>query len=370
MLNLVDLFAGAGGFSEGCLHVHGHGLQILAAVDSSGPAGKTWAANRPRTPYLRIDLDPDNLGPLWLEASRVEVRRGDVDFLVGSPPCQALSAAGRRQARDARNLLFVAMLRALDRWRPQAFAMENVQGFFTVKAGAYLGHALRRLREFGYRSEWSILDAADYGVPQHRRRGFLLAVRNDVDNGAPLIPPAHVSGSGGELPDPPTVEEAIGDLPPLAAGEGVEPTRLQREAFSSYQHARRGRTETVFNHVAWSHSESMVRRIQSVGEGVAPQSVSGHVARPRSYFRNAYARLDRSAAASTITTNFHNPGSGRFSHYRDDRTLTVREAARLQSFNDDFRFVGSMSEAATQVGNAVPPMLAGRVLTSLLHAIH
>ena len=340
---------------------------------------RTWTANRPRVPYILESLDPAGLPSVWNKAAAVGVERGSLDVLVASPPCQLMSSAGRRVARDEMNLLFVSVLKAVQRWRPRAVALENVPQFFGLYDGAYAAYARSFLAEHGYVSEQAILDAARYGVPQRRRRGFLVAILKDMYRGGTLLPhPTHQLPplpdspnfpSMPDLPTTPSVEDAIGDLPPLQSGEGLEPAVLADPPCTQYQRERRNGLRHAQNHVAWRHSPEMVDRMKTVGEGEAPQRSDGHPARPKSYFRQAYARLSRQDVAATITTNFHNPGSGRFTHYRDDRTLTIREAARIQSFDDSYGFLGRMSQASKHVGNAVPPLFARAVVRALLQHI-
>lgn len=375
--SVVDLFCGAGGFSEGARLARTSDFRILAAVDRADALESSWALNHPSTKFLCVDLSLSSLNSLWNAASTVGICQGNVDLLLASPPCQKLSSAGKREVDDPDNTLFVSVIRAAERWKPRAILLENVVRFFTARQGSFVDACQRGLRDAGYISEWSILNAVDYGVPQRRRRGFLVALDRDYFGGTSLFPAAshytETENSTGNLPvqqrnlrRTPTVEEAIGDLPSLSAGEGTEPTILASPPRSDFQQERRRKNDKrVFNHTAWGHSEEMVARIRKIEEGEAPQRHDSHPVKPRVYFRQAYARLHRDEPAHTITTNFHNPGSGRFIHYRDHRTLTVREAARLQSFDDRYRFTGAQSEASVQVGNAVPPLLARALVEHL-----
>ena len=375
-ITVVDLFAGIGGFSEGLFNAHCGNTKVLLGVDIDRSAMLTWTHNRPETPYILEDLTTSNLPVIWNEAAIVGVEPGSLGILLASPPCQLMSPAGKRVAQDDSNKLFVSALKALKRWRPRGFVLENVPQFFRLYDGAYISYCQAYLHELGYASEWEILDASQYGVPQRRRRGFLVAIDKSIYRGGRLLPiPTHEPGGIADSPrlsgitclEPtPTVRDAIGDLPPLGAGEGTDPVVLSDPPHSRYQRDRRSVQRLVSNHVAWNHSRDMVTRIRTVKEGEAPQGRSAHPARPKRYFRQAYARLSRDSLAGTITTNFHNPGSGRFTHYRDDRTLTIREAARIQSFDDTYVFKGQMSQASRHVGNAVPPLLARAVVRQLV----
>ena len=378
-LTVVDLFAGIGGFSEGLVDAQGSNLTVLCGVDRDEAAMRTWTSNRLDAPYVLGDLSPSHLPPIWNETARAGVESGSVDILLASPPCQLMSAAGKRLGQDESNKLFVSALKAVKRWRPRGFVLENVPQFFHLYDGAYISYCRAYLNEQGYASEWKILDAAEYGVPQRRRRGFLVAIDKGVYQGGHLLPvPTHSASIRGDslrlagfstVERTPTVEDAIGDLPQLESGGGSQLMKLSGPPRTRYQLDRRNGRGLVSNHVAWNHSLDMVARIQTVREGEAPQRSNAHPARPKKYFRQAYARLARNSIAGTITTNFHNPGSGRFTHYRDDRTLTVREAARLQSFDDTYTFAGHMSQASRHVGNAVPPVLARAVVCQLARHI-
>lgn len=378
MLTIVDLFAGAGGFSEGALGLGDKYIKLVFGADHDIAASATWLVNRPATPFLVHDLSLPSLPVLWNFAEGLGVTKGHLDLLVGSPPCQLMSPAGKRHLADEDNLLFVSMLQAVDRWEPRAFALENIPAFFNAYGRCYLNFIVQFLQSRAYRVEWGILDAASFGVPQHRKRGVVVAVRTSLKNSRGLLPTATHRGVVGQtgpregVPLKPllSVRDAIGDLPSLEAGEGYEPIEYDASAaFSNYQRERNHGESKVYNHVAWKHSRSMVERIMTVGEGETPQSFAVHTAKKKDYFRLAYARLLGESPSGTITTNFHNPGSGRFTHYLDNRTITPREAARLQSFDDTFRFLGTASQVSRQVGNAVPPLLARAVLGSMVAAL-
>jgi site-specific DNA-cytosine methylase len=166
-----------------------------------------------------------------------------------------------------------------------------------------------------------------------------------------------------------TVAQAIGDLPALAASQGEQVIEFPNPAESTYQSTLRDSSGWLFNHVAVAHSEQLLAAIRQLGIGETPQRFENHPLRRKEYFRAAYARLDPNKPAPTITTQTHNPGSGRFTHYRDDRVITVREAARLQSFPDSFRFHGTQEAQRRHVGNAVPPIMAQRLAEGLIQLL-
>jgi DNA (cytosine-5)-methyltransferase 1 len=232
------------------------------------------------------------------------------------------------------------------------------------------------LHRAGYAPVPKVLDAWRYGVPQLRRRLFVLAVHQDLEISGDPFPEGDqsfqftaqelIKAASADDPQCPaglSVEDAIGDLPSIPAGGGAEAAEYPGvEELSHYQRARRARAALLFNHKARSHSPSMLKKMEMIQEGGRNQELPDDQrlrADPeREYFSQAYGRLHRHGIAQTITTYFHNPGSGRFTHYRDLRALTVREAARFQSFDDDYIFIGRAEQQMRHVGNAVPVLLS------------
>jgi DNA (cytosine-5)-methyltransferase 1 len=380
-LTHVDLFAGVGGFTLGLERTGGFDTRLL--VDSDESAVKTFKRNRPRVAYWRTDLRsarPEQLG----EFAAVEV--GELDLLTAGPPCQGLSKVGMRQLDDPRNALLAKTAELIAALRPAAAILENVPALSWDGHSALFDEIQAVLAEAGYRSTSSVLEAWRFGVPQLRRRLFIFAVREDH-----LLEPSDLCPVGAALPGftareliraaeegrpscPPglSVEEAIGDLPAIPAGGGEEITAYTTEAHSDYQRARRESAQLLFNHRARTHSKSMLEKIDMIDEGRRNFELpDGRRLRGEAgeYYSQAYARLHRHGIAQTITTYFHNPGSGRFTHYRDSRAITVREAARFQSFDDRFMFLGSSQDQLRHVGNAVPPLLAEAIGQEYMDAL-
>lgn len=381
-----------------------HGVAELFAGVGSVAGG--FARGGPFQPVYLNDIDPSpaatyraNLG--GDESSTYDVRDvrevtaadilkaadgRQVSGVLGCPPCQGWSAAGRRLADDERNTLIGDYFRLVRDLQPLFFVMENVPA---VAARPELRRALESEAR-GYRWWAGVLNAASYGLPQSRQRTLVLGYREDLGVQPTPPPPTHAgrrkvwdyrretlvaptaetldallgsaptlygAGSGGrhsmrdlyagpteKLADLVTVGDAIGDL------DDDPPTRT-----SAYARMLRIAGQPPANHAPWGHGEDLVRRMAIVAEGCRPplSATNG-----RRYYSQAYARLHRRGLGRTITTNFHNPGSGRFLHYARPRTLTVREAARLQGFSDDFVFVGHQGHQARMVGNAFPPLWA------------
>lgn len=369
----MDLFAGVGGFSLGFEATGRYRTALM--VDSDHSAALTFKRNRPRARYWPKDLSGVT-GEELLETAQLAPE--EVDVLTAGPPCQGLSKVGARQLDDPRNQLLKHTAELIGATRPKLAIIENVPALWWDEHSELFTELSEALNHEGYDLDMQVLEAWRFGVPQLRRRLFILATRDDIEHGsAARFPEGHIwdrftardlirAAEAGEPLCPPglSVEEAIGDLPVIPAGGGKEAMAYSDEPISEYQRARRGEADILFNHRARSHSPAMVKKMKMIAEGGRNQELADEK-RLRSadgeYFSQAYARLHRHGIAQTITTYFQNPGSGRFIHYRDLRALSVREAARFQSFNDDFMFTGRFEQQMRHVGNAVPVLLAERL---------
>ena len=371
---VVDAFSGVGGLALGWMELPDRPVRHLGAIDSDETLGVCYARNFPDTRFIA-----HRFGDPFSESSQKEtavaVRRivEQVDVLLAAPPCQPFSAAGKRSL-GVEAYLGLHVCALVEHWRPRILVMENVPQFGRVLGGTLAGRVRVRLGRAGFVTAVVTLDAVNFGVPQRRARALLLALRADEGQRAAtrtltdVVESLRHEQGRGEAGVCVTVGEAIGDLPSLEAGAGEEETRIVASPSTEYQRRLRQPNGVTYNHVAANHSEELVERIRSVEVGEAPQAYGDHPLRRKQYFRLAYARLSPDEPASTLTTNTHNPGSGRFLHYRDHRTLTVREVARLQGFPDWFRFAGSQTEQRRHVGNAVPPPLSRRVAEVLTAA--
>lgn len=349
-LTVVDLFSGVGGFTLGFLKARGEDGQRLfdprLLVDVDKEAAFTFKSNHPEIPFLVRDLKTVSADDIKKYA-RVE----QVDVVVGGPPCQGFSMNGKRLFDDERNQLLKDFVRLVAALRPKVALMENVPSLLGAH-GAHAEEVEQKLSEAGFDSDAMVLQATDYGVPQIRRRAFFIAFRKDLEI-APSFPTPTTAES-----DFVSAEDAIGDLPVLQSGEGQDACRYPGPATTAYQRARRGTRFLLFNHLARKHAKWFLDKISVIPEGGGNQTLDPEQQFSDSYFSQAYARLTRTKPAYTITTSFLNPGSGRFIHYRDCRSITSREAARFQSFDDDFIFHGPAVAQERHIGNAVPPMLS------------
>ena len=357
-LTVVDLFCGCGGLSWGLAK---RGYRVVAGVDNSPIALKTFERNH--RPTQTIEADLATLEPSAV-AQGLKLRPGQLDVLVGGPPCQGFSKnvpASRRFLEDEKNLLIHSFLRFIEHLRPKVVLMENVAEIVNAFDGAFTDEIHRLLIRWGYDVNVRVLDATKYGVPQRRRRAFFFA--NSAGKQAEFPPEtreAHIVGGNRSLfalPPFVTVWEAIGDLPTLSAGKGNSPSEYRQPAKGDYQKVMRADASLLYDHVARALRPTQLARLRAIKAGEGAKDLPPDL-RPKSYYSGAYGRLEKGKTAPTITRWVFHLGSGRFGHPVDDRVITIREAARLQSFSDDFLFEGTYIEKSHQVGNAVPPLLA------------
>ncbi len=358
---VLDLFCGCGGLSLG---LEAAGFEVVGGNDFDDDALTAFALNHPKAhtwPGRVEDLQSTRV------LSDLGLAPGELDSIVGGPPCQGFSQNRARRhvngrfVDDPRNYLFAEFLRFVSDLKPKTIVIENVPQLLIKENGAFKREIQEQLSDLGYESVCDVLNAADYGVPQRRRRAIILASRV----GPPALPSAtHQDSPAHEslFPLKPYVSiwEAIGDLPSLDPGQGTSPMPYGSEAMTSFQLERRHKSTLLHDHVAWELSNVQAERLTYLEEGDGMEKLPPHLA-PRSGYGSAYRRMRRDEPALTITTWMYHPGSGMFCHPRDDRVITLREGARLQSFDDHIRFAGGKVARCRQVGNAVPPLL-GRAL--------
>ncbi|MCY3841861.1 MAG: DNA cytosine methyltransferase [Gammaproteobacteria bacterium] len=359
----IDLFCGAGGLSEGFRQA---GFVILAGNDIEPFAIETFAKNHPGSKALAGPVQ--NLSALDLLRAAA-LNKGDLDCLIGGPPCQAFSVYNhQRGMHDERSGLFREYLRIVDGLMPKWVVMENVTGITSAGDGQAVDHIVSGLGELGYTVEMNTLRAEEYGVPQERRRVFFIGNRL----GLPVQWPKRTHGSG--LVPFVTVWDAIEDLPRLGNGEVPDqPTYYDVSPSSDYQSYLRGNATIVANHEAPRLAPINLQRMKYIPEGGSWRDVpfellpAGMKRARRCDHTKRYGRLRKDGLSSTILTKC-DVHWGAFIHPEQDRALSVREAARLQSFPDAFWFAGPRTEQYVQVGNAVPPLLAKHVGHALVAA--
>lgn len=387
-LTMLDLFAGAGGLSEGLSEA---GFHSLFASEIVPVYANTYKLNHPGAKVFTADIRSLDAGEVL---SDLGLDRGQLDLLAGGPPCQGFSInAPVRSVLDQRNHLFKEYLRFVDTFAPRAVLIENVPGLVSFEHGATLHAILDALAQLGYGADVRILGAAYYGVPQMRWRTIILGLRGKILPSvafpepiyhAPIRPNFTTTFDGQmlvKLPAPEvsaaftTVKEAIGDLPPLMCGErGEEVKEYISEPFCDYQRRLRVGSPGVYNHEAPRLSKINLERLKHIRPGGnwtdIPDDLlpKGMKRANRGDHTKRYGRVTADGLASTILTKC-DPHWGAYFHYEQERSFTVREAARIQSFPDHYIFTGTIAEQFAQVGNAVPPLLAeavGLTLKSIL----
>lgn len=388
---VAEVFAGVGSVARGFARAGGFQVAYLNDVDPVARA--TYLANdSPESVYELRDVRTVT-GRMIRDAADGRPVAG----LLGCPPCQGWSAAGQRDAADRRNRLLKDFFRLVNSVYPVFFVMENVP---SVADRAELAAAIGTLRG-RYRVWQGVLNAAAYGLPQSRQRVLVIGYRHDTGVTPSGPPPTHAGRRNiwdyrtetFVEPSADTLDALLGAAPRLGAPRAAQYTMrsyypenvgsltrfvtvgeaigdLEEDAHgrrSGYARALGAGQHAVANHEPWDHGEDLVERLRQVREGCRPpiEATNG-----RRYYSQAYTRLHRRGLARTITTNFHNPGSGRFLHYRLHRTLTVREAARLQGFGDDFVFIGHPGRQERLVGNAFPPLWAESIAAHITTELH
>lgn len=385
---VLDLFCGAGGLAEGFRQA---GYEILGGVDYFPAAIETFEANIPGAVGVLADLREPDLDDF-------EARFAGVDVIVGGPSCQGFSTSGGlsksagRDLSDPRNRLFINYTDIVERLQPSWIVFENVPGLLLYENGNVALQIVRAFREIGYELVPMILLAADYGVPQLRRRLVFVGNRTNSDISLPApthgdvnlwkgfsLPFAHLSRIGhgkeeGLLPHV-TFDEACSDLPRVAEGKEIDGKPYAIEPASAYQTAMRSGSTVVRQHAAADLAALDRIAAKTLKQGQNWRDLSEDVLPDRFKKIRRYdattllKRLRADLPAYTITTKFNEATTGAFIHPRQARTITLREAARLQSFPDTFTFSGSASQVRQQIGNAVPPLLARAIAEAILPAV-
>lgn len=379
---VIDLFCGCGGISRGFERTGRYTVE--AGVEIEPHPLRTFEANHTTaegtspvtfTGDIRKLIGPEAETSFaeWIAPTGLKAP-GELDVLVGGPPCQGFSRNGVRQYEDGsderfyddpRNHLYRAYLNVVDALRPKVLMIENVREFLNFGGGKFSEDLLKRLDELGYNAGFRKVCAADFGVPQVRHRVIFLAVSRAVaapsDHELPFPVPSFSPASTSQMdllagPQYRTVRDAIADLPTPNYEHGVPLAYPANGSLSSLARQLRSQSGVVRNHVARVLSDSSKARINAVGTG-RMKHVQEHL-KTKSFYGSAYRRLAWDEPALTITTWVYHVGSGRFAHPVEDRGITMREAARLQSFDDDFIFPDLINPVSQMIGNAVPPLMA------------
>lgn len=385
-ITFIDLFSGCGGFSLG---LEKAGLKCRAAIDFDESATKTFQKNHPHVPHV-LWRDLTKFGPKGLDAFLNQER---IDLVVGGPPCQGFSKArqadganhGERLIDDPRRYLYRDFLKFVKYYQPKMFVMENVLGIRSAAGGEFFTRVQAESRDLGYRVIAHVVEAWRFGVPQKRVRQLIIGTRRELPMFIPdrYLRPSHALFTelgANELEPVVTLGEAIGDLPALDAGqESYElPYDLQRRAMHLTRYGNRflrgilevEQASKLTGHVARPHSARDLRDFARLNEG---ENSKGAIARgeqmefpyDRDSFKDRFTRQHRNELCSTIVAHLKKDGL-MFIHPTQQRSLTPREAARIQTFPDTFELAPSRSAAFNEVGNAVPPLVGTAVGKALV----
>lgn len=386
MYKVMDLFCGTGGFSKG--FENAGEFEVVHGIDMLPIAVETFKTNHPDAFAVADDIRKVRRSEV---AEATGLRRGDVDVIIGGPPCQGFSSIRPFRSSaddDPRNSLFEEFASYVNYFRPKALVMENVVGLATYEGGDTIDRILETFSSLGYDCDWRILNASNFGVPQKRERLIILGVerggsfqfpsfthasasktighknRSRMHTYAAPVPTLFDTEDFDSLPSAVTVREAIDDLPIVQSGESSE--RYSKPPRTDFQRARRKNApDELALHSSTRHSAKMMEIIRHSGDNIS--CIPKHLI--TSGFSSCYSRLRGDEPAVTITVNFVHPASNKCIHPDLDRALTPREGARLQSYDDDFVFKGNRSQIVKQIGNAVPPLLGQAIARSVLDAL-
>lgn len=332
-LTCLDLFCGCGGLSKGFELA---GYRVLLGIDNDAKALETFELNHEGAKSICGDITQityeEHLKPL--------LNGAQIDVIIGGPPCQGMSLSGPRKFDDPRNKLYLSYIRLVEEIQPKAFVIENVPGLVGLFGGQIKDSIVEKFTEMGYRIEYKILCSADYGVPQSRKRVVFVGTKI----GSFEFPTINSNVV--------TCSMALSDLPTLEDELGEEVSEYATSPQNHYQQLMRKKSNVVLNHVAASHSDKVKKIIALVPDGGNYKSLPEEYRESRN-FHVAWTRFSSNKPAPTIDT-----GHRHHFHYKYNRVPTVRECARLQSFPDDFKFLGNKTQQFRQVGNAVPPLMA------------
>ncbi len=344
----IEIFAGAGGMAQGAKEA---GIDIKIAIENDPFAAQTYIRNHKSSTVVIDDIE--NIQHFDFERGNEEV------ILFGGPPCQGYSNSNRktRNKINPKNWLFKEFIRSIELIKPDWIVIENVPGLKKMDKGYFLKEICDDLHRLSYTPNFRILNAKDFGVPQNRERLFIIASKNGVAFDFPV---------GDYVDKPVTVSEAITDLPKLESGSMLAKLKYKKAAESDYAKKMRQGKKVVSQNFVTRNSDVVLNRYAHIEQGNnwkdIPHELMGNYKDFTRCHSGIYRRLDETKP-SVIIANYR---KSMLIHPTENRGLSVREAARLQSFPDDYEFVGSLDQIQQQVGNAVPPLLAKEVFDKIL----
>ncbi len=338
---ILDLFCGAGGMSYG-MHQNSH-FKTVVALDVNEKLAVTLAKNMPEVDLVIGDITNDDVKNKVISLSR----KHKVNMIIGGPPCQGYSLKGKKLGlEDPRNFLFVEYLKFVEVLQPDVFVIENVKALLSTSKGWFKNEIVSAIEKLGYNVDVGVLNAVNFGVPQARERTIFICCKEKK-----IELPHNV------IANPVTVRDAISDLAYLESGEGYFEQEYLLQPMSDYQTLVRKNSKKLFNHKASNHALIALQKLKMIppekGRECLPSNMIG-----KQQFNSTWGRLKWDAPSPTIDTRFDAASNGTNNHPFLHRAITPREAARLQSFDDSYIFYGTKVAVRTQIGNAVPPLLA------------
>lgn len=385
---ILDLFSGAGGLSFGFQNA---GFRIKNAIEVDKDAVKTHEYNFPDTDVFQFDIT--QMDP------KEHFKEGDFDVIIGGPPCQGFSNIGRpkiaslvrngtwghmkisnpRFIDDPRNNLYRKFVEFVDVLQPSFFVVENVRGLLSYKKGNFAKQILEDFQKINYETQMQLVVAADYGVPQMRQRLFIVGTNRNLPFNFPT--PRYFAGNssnsnndGNSTPLTTYISlgSAILDLPEIDNGCGDEEMGYTKKPETKYQQIMRQYSKKVRNHVSRRTNERDLKAFKALKEGQIyrdlPQNIKDSLPYRQDIFKDKFRKLNSKKPSWTIVAHLYKDGN-MFIHPKQARSITVREAARIQSFPDSFIFQGSRTAQFKQVGNAVPPLMAQAMAEEILKGL-
>ncbi len=349
-LKTLELFAGVGGLSLG-FNQTGR-FDIIGAVELEPSIAESFSKNSPETKVFVGDICKLDINHIANELGN------EIDVIIGGPPCQGFSTRGKCLGKeDARNFLFKEFFKYTKFFNPKYFVIENVASILGTEDGYFKKLILAEAKKQGYSVDYGVLDARYFGVPQTRRRAVFIGSKK----GKAKLP---IMNTKAKIT---TVWDAISDLAYLESGQGEFISEYKHTSESKYQKELRKNSHKLYNHIATQHSDIAIQRLAMIppekGKEYLPKE---HLT--KSTFGGTWCRLIKNQPSPTIVTRFDTPSNGQNNHPFLNRSITPREAARIQSFPDTFVFYGNKSSVIKQIGNAVPPKLAKSIAEEIIKA--
>ena len=345
-MQVIDLFSGAGGLSLGFKLAN---FRISLSIEHEKAYYNTYRLNNPDCKCLNEDITTLNC----VDIERNYVNGDEIDGIIGGPPCQGYSSVGNRNPNDPRNMLIFYFIKWVEFFQPEFYVMENVPGILSMDKGRVVKKIIRMYKDINYSCQVERLRALDHGIPQKRKRVFFIGFKENSKNIA--IPDKN--GNNAHL-----VKDALSDIVDITPFRKKCRDHMTMDYTcpprTRYQEYLRKNSRKLTNHFAPNHGKTVSERISHIKQG------ENHSSLPKKFqlksgYPNIYGRLHLDEPAGTITGNCGCISApGRFIHPTQDRAISVREAARLQSFPDDYMFKGNLNQKYRQVGNAVPPLMA------------